>query len=173
MNEKNLSIREAWFNQLYRKQYQKMFLYASTLLSGPSQADEAVQDAFLEAWVKVDELIEREKPEWWLQKTVKYKAFHILQERADDMKRLVALDTGREPELPAAPDLLEQVESDLETTRQKIVQTLTCDELALLRRIALDQASYRTAAEEAGISIHSCYKKIQRIRQKLKKIFPE
>ena len=45
MNEGSLSKREAWFNQLYQKQYQKMFLYASVLLSGPSQADEAVQDA--------------------------------------------------------------------------------------------------------------------------------
>ncbi|MCI8539819.1 MAG: sigma-70 family RNA polymerase sigma factor [Oscillospiraceae bacterium] len=173
MGEGNQSRRDAFFIELYQKQYKKMLLYASAILSGPSQADEAVQDAFAEAWIHIDKLLDYEKPEWWLQKAVKHKAFHILQERANDMRRLVALDNSTEQKLPAAPDLFEAVEAESrEKTSQKIVRALTSEEYALLRRIALDRASYRTAAEENGLSIGACYKKIQRIRQKLKKFFP-
>lgn len=173
MNKGNLNRQEAFFNQLYQMQYQKMLLLAAKILSNLPQADEAVQDAFLEAWIHIDKLLEQEKPELWLQKTVKNKTLHILRERARNMKWLISLDDSFGQEFIAAPDRLEHIESDgLEKTRQKIAQALTREEYTLLRRIALEQASYRIAAEEAGISIGACYKKVQRIRKKLKKCFP-
>lgn len=174
MSEGELNRRDAFFIELYQKQYKKMFLYAFSILSNPSQADEAVQDAFVDAWIHIDKLLELEKPELWLQKVVKNKTLHILRERSRNLKWLVSLDDSFDQELPSTSDLLEHIESDgLEKIEQKIVQALTDEEYALLRRIALDQVSYRTAAEENGLSIDACYKKIQRIRQKLKKIFPK
>lgn len=65
--------------------------YALILLSNPELAEEVVQDAFLELYLHIDEVMAHEKPEFWLQKAVKYKSLHKLRERARDLKQYVSL----------------------------------------------------------------------------------
>ena len=60
--------------------------------------------------------------------------------------------------------LPQQTESLLQTIRQ----VLTEEEWTLLRRITLEKASYKTVSEELGLTVWTCQKRVQRIREKLR-----
>lgn len=165
---------ESFFNQLYESQFQKMWKYAVVILANHDLAEEVVQDAFLESHLHIDYLMTCEKPEWWLQKAVKNKALHKLREQAREIRRLVSLEAEGAIHLPA-PDEFEQVEENeqqnLARVTQKIAEALTEEDLHLLKRVALEGASYKEVSQETGLSIPVCQKRIQRIRKKLKNIF--
>ena len=72
MGHRDASSQEAFFNCLYEERFSKMKRYALILLSNPELAEEVVQDAFLELYLHIDEVMAHEKPEFWLQKAVKY-----------------------------------------------------------------------------------------------------
>ena len=166
-----ITEQEKFFNQLYDSQFQKMWKYAVVILANQDLAEEVVQDAFLEAYLHIDYLATCEKPEWWLQRTVKHKALHMLREQARNIRRLVSLDAEVASHLPA-PDELKRVEENeqgnLAQVKQKITTALTEEDLHLLKRVALDGASYKQVSRETGLSIPICQKRIQRIRKKLK-----
>ena len=43
----------------------------------------------------------------------------------------------------------------------------------MLKRIAIERACYSDVAQELGISLWACQKRMQRIRQKLSEEFPD
>lgn len=158
-----------FFDSFYRQNFNKMRKFAATILSNAALAEEVVQDAFIEVFIHIDYLMSVDRPEWWLQKTVKNKALHVLRDHARDVKQLILLESLDIEDLSAAEKLLEIEErKDL---KQKITNTLKPNELYLLRRITIDGASYKKVSSELGISISACQKRAQRIREKLKK-FP-
>ena len=175
MGERTPTEQDLFFERLYAAQFLKMRRYALVLLRDPVPAEEVAQDAFLEVLLHLDYLASCEQPEKWLQQAVRYKALHVLRDRARDTRRLVSLDAlGGSG--PAAPDPLAEVEEDragdLARTRRQIAEALTPEELDLLRRFALEKASYKTLSEETGLSVAACQKRVQRARKKLAKIFP-
>ena len=111
MDLSNASSQEAFFNRLYEERFTKMKRYAQALLSNPELAEEVVQDAFLELYLHIDRVMAHEKPEFWLQKAVRYKALHKLRERARDLKQYVSLDSDTIPSI-AAPDEFGKVEEE-------------------------------------------------------------
>lgn len=169
-----ITEQENFFNQLYDSQFQKMWKYAVVILANQDLAEEVVQDAFLEAYLHIDFLATCEKPEWWLQRTVKHKALHMLREQAKNIRRLVSLDAEIAIHLPAT-DEFERVEDNeqgnLTQVKQKIASALTEEDLHLLKRVALEGASYKQVSREMSLSIPVCQKRIQRVRKKLKIIF--
>ena len=166
----NWTSQDGFFDILYQKQFRKMWLLAITLVEKPELAEEVVQDAFVEVLIHIDYLMTVERPDFWLQKTVRNKALHALRERTRDAKRLIELRADGLVDDLAARQLADVEETDsLSHTKQLIVETLTPSEFHLSRRIAMEGASYRTVSEELGISISACQKKVQRIRKKLKK----
>lgn len=175
MTEDKRAEKDTFFNRLYQAHFYKMWKYASVILSNPNLATEVVQDSFLEVLLHIDELMTYQKPERWLQKTVKNKARHAMRAQARDAKRLMSLSADSMAEV-LAPDELSQVEEDEQAevakNKRKIADALTPEELAFLKRIAMDGTSYKELAEETGLSLWACQKRIQRIRAKLKKIFP-
>lgn len=163
--------RDAFFDRLYEEQFLKMWRYALVMVKDRALAEEVVQDAFVEVLHHLDGLMDSEKPERWLQRTVKNKGLHAMRTQARDLRRLVSLDGENAPE-PAAPDLLARVEEDetesLARTREKIAAALTEEERRLLERVALDRVSYKALAEETGCSVAACQKRVQRLRKKLR-----
>ena len=159
-----------FFDALYSKQFSKMWTYAFALISNDELAKEIVQDAFVEALLHIDQLIVSEHPEFWLQKTVKNKVLHVRREQARYTWRLTSLSEGQIVDYHAEKQLREAEEADsLSQLRRTIAEKLTSQEVRLLKRIAMEGATYKTVAEELGISIGACQKKIQRIRKKLRK----
>lgn len=173
--EKNKRLKkEDFFEQIYRQQFQKLCRYANTMLCNEHLAEEAVQDAFLEFYRQLDKLWTCDAPERWLQQTVKNKTRHILRTQAQDIRRLVSLDSEEAPTI-AAPDELDKIETcvseDLKRVKENILNSITKEEFLLLKRVAFQKLTHKQLAEELGISLDACHKRIQRIRAKLKNKF--
>lgn len=93
--EKNKEAnREEFFNSLYSGQFLKMRAYARTIVQNPSLAEEVVQDAFVEVLLHMDNLMQMELPELWLQRTVKNKSLHVL--RSNSLYMEISLSGGGE-----------------------------------------------------------------------------
>ena len=60
MGHRDASSQEAFFNCLYEERFSKMKRYALILLSNPELAEEVVQDAFLELYLHIDEVMAHE-----------------------------------------------------------------------------------------------------------------
>lgn len=160
-----------FFSVFYEDQFQKMWKLAVTIVHNSAQAEEIVQDAFVEFLVHLERLKKEDHPEFWLQKVVKNKSLHVLRERNRCAKALAVLESQRPANLSEPKEFQEVEESD-SGINQKISDTLNERELYLLRRIAMEGAKYKTVAEETGMTISACQKKIQRIRKKLEAVIP-
>ncbi len=170
MGENKCISQEKFFDSLYSGQFLKMKKYAHTLIGKADLAEEIVQDAFVEVLIHIDELMLKERPDFWLQKTVKNKALHVQRAQARYTWRLVSLGKNEIVDHVAAKQLREIEEADsANQIRQVISETLDSHEIYLLKRIAMEGTTYKTLSDETGMSISACQKKIQRIRKKLKK----
>lgn len=56
---------------------------------------------------------------------------------------------------------------------KEIQRVLSEEEYALLRQITLEKRPYKNVAEELGITVWTCQKRIERIRKKLKQHFAD
>ena len=145
----------ALLSTLYERWYGVLHRYAQWAVGDALLAEEIVQETFLAAVPKIEELAAGEHPERWLIQTAKYKALHVLREQARQRAKNTVLE-----ESLAAPDQLGQWE-DREYAGQLW-------EKALLRMVALEKLGHQAAAERLGLSLWSCQKRMQRIRKKLR-----
>lgn len=150
---------------LYRQCYPSLYRYALWALRDHHQAEEAVQETFLSALPKAAEVTALDRPEGWLMQTVKHKVLHLRREQDRRRARMLPL----EEKLPA-PDRLGQWEEseDAALLWQQATQRLSPQDAELLRLVALEEQSQQAAAEEMGLSLWACQKRLQRIRKKLR-----
>lgn len=150
-----------FLEQLYRQHYQKLFLYAKAVVKNEHLAEEAVQDTFHIACVRIEELRRSENRAGWLVQTLK----NVLRNMERTHSSLYAALRNH---LPYEDRLLgsHRDEVDVELLYGGI---LTQEEFQLLRRIALDRCSFLEASEELGISVAACRKRVQRIKEKMRK----
>lgn len=168
-----LPNQEVFFNQLYQENFWKLRRYALTCLN-ENQAEEIVQDTFLEATKKIDILVAHENPGGWLMDTLKNKIRNCQRKNQKELMLLVSLDPETILQI-AAPrsteDIVEQNES-LSATSQIIKDSLSPDDLHILKRIIFDNASHKEVSDELQISVWASQKRLERIRVKLSKLFP-
>lgn len=157
---------DAFLEDLYRTYFLMLRKYASCALESPELAEEVVQDAFHEAVQHIDKLMTHPNPGGWLKLTVKNKIAHARRDMNRYMLRFVSLDAGTyDNRIPSVEDRLPQ---QTESLLQIIRKVLTEEEWTLLRRITLEKASYKTVSEELGLTVWTCQKRVQRIREKLR-----
>ena len=155
---------------LYRQCYPSLYRYALWALRDHHQAEEAVQETFLSALPKAAEVTALDRPGGWLMQTVKHKVLHLRREQDRRRARMLPL----QEKLPA-PDRLGQWEEseDAALLWQQATQCLSPQDAELLRLVALEEQSQQAAAEEMGLSLWACQKRLQRIRKKLcKQLLP-
>lgn len=146
--------------QLFEDFYLDMLSYAKSSLRSQSLAEEAVQEAFRIACQKPEALFTSENPKGWLLNTLKY-VIRNLQRRMARDSRLVAAAMA-EKSIPKAAD----VESlDLTLLYGDLSRT---EEFRLIKEFSVDGKSVLELAEDRGISLDACKKRMQRARQKLK-----
>ena len=146
----------ALLSTLYERWYGVLHRYAQWAVGDALLAEEIVQETFLAAVPKIEELAAGEHPERWLIQTAKYKALHVLREQARQRAKNTVLE-----ESLAAPDHAGQL-------WEKAAALLSPEEVALLRMVALEKLGHQAAAERLGLSLWSCQKRMQRIRKKLR-----
>ena len=70
-----------FIENIYRKNYYKFYIHACSILGRGSEAEVAVQEAFLAACKKPDEFINSQSHIGWLKRAVENEALHILRSR--------------------------------------------------------------------------------------------
>ena len=137
---------------LFRENFEPLYRYANRLLRSPMLAEEAVQEAFLIAVTKYEEMQSSGNPTGWLYRTV----YNVVQNQRRARQR--------------GSELLLRLLSEQETHADDgVFSDLTEDEdFRLIRRITLEGYSVRETAEALGITVEACKKRIQRAKARLR-----
>jgi len=146
--------------KLYREMFHPCFVYARNALDDESLAEEAVQDTFRIACEKTDSLFASENPNGWIMKTLKNVTRNMKRTRACINKIIVDM---------ASVDENIFFTSDEENPALLYARIINDEDFALLKRISIDGYSLLEAADELGISVGACKKRVQRARQRFKK----
>ena len=149
---------DARVETLYRRMFHTLYAYALRGMSDPSLAEEAVQDTFRVACEREDKLFASDNPEGWLMNVLK----NVIRSTRRERARLAETVLEVLDENGGAAD----VELDLDTLYGDL---LGSEDFRLLKRIALDRCTILEAAEELGIPLETCKKRVQRARKRLQK----
>lgn len=153
--------------EYYRKNYHNLYLHAYSMLGCRAKAEVAMQEAFLVVCKKPEEFMAKENPEKWLEKTIENKALHILREE----KYTKTLFASFEDLAPGQePSSLDGNDFELIEFCQSVVSK---DELRFFLKIAEGSSTFIDEAERLGIKLTACYKRFERIRDKLQKALGE
>lgn len=160
--------------QLYHDYFGKLTMYAAASLRSQSRAQDIVQDTFHEALRHIDTLMEHPNPGGWLMVTLKNKLREEERAQRRYMLRFLSLNTDMATE-PGGhdPQLERQLNAGEPSALEKIQNALTPEEFLLLKRLTIDRASHLEVAKEFNISVYASQKRLERIRKKLHKIFPD
>lgn len=167
-----LPEQDAFIEKLYHEFFTPLWIYAKAALGNPEQAQEVVQDTFHEAVRHIDILMAHVNPKGWLMDVLKKKIMHARRSMNRYILHFISLDSDLEftdPILSAeAPS-----PSDVQDTLKEIQRVLLEEEWDLLRKITLEEQPYKVVAEELGITVWTCQKRMERIRKKLKQYFAD
>ena len=150
-----------FIENIYRKNYYKLYIHACAILGRGSEAEVAVQEAFLDACKKPDDFIHSQSHIGWMKKAVENEALHILREQ----KYAAALFFSIEELSPGQePVALDSTSFELTDFCRGAVSR---EELDFFFRIAKHESSFHEEAEKQGMGLAACYKRFERIRKKL------
>lgn len=154
-------MNDSFFETLYDKMYESLYKLAVSVLRNPDLAHDIVQETFLIAYKKLDNLKSSPSPNGWLVKTLKNVIGNLLkqQERLARCFITVPLDEN----MPAPHQPL-----SLYTQYRGLIDDAS---LRLLIYVYGKNETYQETADELGISLDTCKKRIQRARQKFKIAF--
>lgn len=150
---------------LYREMYYLLSAYAQSALNDRSLAEEAVQDTFRIACAKADNFFSSPNPKGWLLNTLRNVIHNTVRSRAYLNNLVVSSLDLDENIIPGNTDTpgIDFIYSDLTDN----------EDYKLLKKIALEKYSMLEAAQELGISVEACKKRVQRAKKKLKKHFED
>ena len=149
---------EAAVEQLYKELYPALHIYALRVLGESALAEEAIQDAFCIACAKREQFLASSDPRRWIMCTLKHVCQNMLRTQARLKKLLLSLDPGR---------CLAAGTTDLVSVDVLFGDLSDSEDFRLLKRIALDRCTMLEVAEELGISVESCKKRVQGARKRL------
>lgn len=147
--------------KLYQEMYGRMVAYAFSVLRDRNLAEEAVQDTFYIFCAKANDTLQHEKPQGWLMRTLQNVMRNMQRHRAT-MCRLIMQSLQTEN----LEELLVYDEPDVDLLYGDLAARA---DFQLLKRVVLDGCTMLEAAEECGITVEACKKRIQRIRTNLKR----
>ena len=165
---------DKFIEELYRKYFSKLTIYAIAKLKDKAKAEDVAQDVFHEAVLHVNDLMKHDNPGGWLMQTTKNKLHESEREHRRYIHRFLSLDSEVFLEIASLDSSIEKVGTSNEISpMKKIEQVLSEEELHLLKRLIIDRASHMEVAEELGITVWASQKRLERIRNKLLEFFPE
>ena len=153
---------EEYIERLYREMYTRLCIYAMSALGSKALAEEVVQDTFRIACIKPDGLMSSKNPRGWLINTLKNVIRNRRRTEARLSNALLAAMSAYEP----------QASTTVETTEFIVAYSdaLGEEDFQLLVNIVVRRYTMLEAAEELGITVEACKKRVQRAKKKLQKI---
>lgn len=152
------------YGRVVRATQPMAFAVAVSVLRDASLAEDAAQEAYLRAFRRLGDLDEPAAFPGWLRRIVITVALNIRRARRRTLLRL--------DDIPEVPVLDERETSWSELQRQRLARallTLTEDERRLCDRRYHGQWSTARLAREAGVDEAAMRKRLQRVRDKLRK----
>lgn len=153
---------EPWqsdLEEMYREMYPTLYAYALRILKDHALAEEAIQDTFCIACAKREQVLSNPKPQGWIMLTLKHVMQNMLRTQRK-LQKLLFLTAGEEHSIES-PELL-----DVDVLFGNVSDS---EDFRLLKRIALEQCSIVELAQDLGISVEACKKRVQRARKRLQK----
>lgn len=153
---------ELWkseIEKLYKEMYPALYAYALRILKNPALAEEAIQDTFCIACAKQEQVLSNPKPQGWIMTTLKYVMQNMFRTQ-QKLRRMLSLNTGEELTVEA-PELL-----NVDLLFGNVSDS---EDFQLLKRVALEQCTMPDLAQDLGISVEACKKRVQRARKRLQK----
>ena len=167
---RELNAKESQFiADLYKAHYDKLLNYAMQFLE-KSNAEEAVQNAFADACVKIDTIMNCENPAAWLGQALKYSIQKIRRTKGQFANLMIYMppkadaEFGMEMGMEDFPDIRPKDE-DVDFLYSNLALH---EEFQLIKRYAVEDKSIKNIAEEDNISLDACKKRLVRAKRKLK-----
>lgn len=135
--------------------YGRMVAYASSVLGDRNLAEEVVQETFCIFCTKTETTLQHENPQGWLMRTLQNVMRNMQRHRAA-MNRLIMQSL----QVQNLEELLVYDETDVDVLYGDVAARV---DFHLLKRVVLDGCTMLEAAEEYGITVEACQKRIQRI----------
>jgi RNA polymerase sigma-70 factor (ECF subfamily) len=154
LKNKKLSLGD--FERLFKKYYQELCLYATSIVKSSDIAEEIVQDLFVKLWTKRDTIEFKKEPKSYLIRAVKNNCF--LYERKNGRYTNVDLN-----EIQGAYRTNAGIEESLSVQEIQVIIDKTLETLPprwqeIFRLIRFEGLKYREAAEKLDISIKTVEK---------------
>lgn len=152
------------FSKYYTSYFNKLKLYAYSVLHDWNRAEEVTQDAFHIAWRKKEDFINSQNPPGWIMNTLKYTIKNV--QRSDALRANLFVSLQELGEISSANLSVEEAE-----IHSLFNSVLSKDDYYLFIRVTLDKATYKEVSAELNITVWACQKRMQRILKKLRKYF--
>ena len=146
--------------RLYFELFEQMRIYAVSALENEALAEEAVQETFRIACMKPEQLCDSPNPKGWLFNTLKY----VIQ----NTRKIRNRATNLLAEYTAHREVSPQWSVDVIDPDILYEDVLNSEEYQLLKAYALEGKSLLELAQERGITLNACKKRLQRAKEMLK-----
>lgn len=148
-----------FIEKLYMENFETLHHYAYIVLQDHQTAENLVNDTFLDGIKKIELLCAHENPAGWLMQALKLHMKHYLFLKAKQ-PTVIPLENAREQ----APreSKLRDAEIDLSDEERRFYELYYKDGL-----------SHKELSERYGISVSASQKRLERIREKLKRLLCE
>lgn len=147
--------------ELYLEMYKNLLQYAKAKLNNDLLlAEEVVQETFRIACTKPEDICTSKNPQGWLKQTLKFVIQNEWRTQASVRDRQEVYNSAHEMDAVSEDKLnLSLLYGNLSGT----------EEFRLVKEMALEGKSQQEIAEERGISLNACKKRIQRAKMTLRK----
>ena len=145
----------------YEQFYSRLYHYANSSLQDPALAEELVQETFRRACERMEVFLSSPNPIGWLYVVLKNVMKEARRERESIAKTLSALSAMKAGEESVSFD------GDRAMVSLHYGGLLKSEDFALLCRVAIDNYSMLEAAEEFGLTLEGCKKRVQRKSRQL------
>ncbi len=152
---------EKLIEPLYREMYVRLCIYAASALGDKNLAEEAVQDTFRIACMKAEELRKSENPQGWLMLTLKNGIRNIRRSQMRLNKLMITAFSVDESKIAAATD---------EHFALLYEDLLGSEDFRLLKMVSIERNTMLEAANEFGITVEACKKRVQRAKKRLREL---
>lgn len=146
--------------QLYIEMYDMLFTYASSVVKEESLAEEAVQETFFTACRKAERLCNSQNPKGWLVQTLKFTIQNMRRARENARQLMSDYLTCQQEKWAASEDDL-----DLLLLYEDLSRS---EEFQLVKELAIIGRALPEMAQDRGISVSACKKRIQRAKKVLR-----
>lgn len=147
-----------YVENLYEQMYPHLLRYAMASIRDRVQAEDAVQEVFIIACSKIEDVMDSPNEKGWLVNTLKYviRDHHRMEAKCRNLvEKLISMEADK-PEYTEPQILFFQHNKDVS------------EDLRLLQQLYIGGLTMKEIASAEGITVEACKKRVQRARKRLR-----